>query len=695
MKKPLFSLTAFLALLGAGVLLCALLPAAESRTIGVAPAQETAFEIPVGYDPQKQEPITESYTATTVRVEDLLSVKRLEAYNYTPNAYEEIASSAVSNAQNGEPQASRGTIRYVVTNLEGISPADGNWEEALSPYAAYIGDDERLHLTLYLPPMLSACQVFVRAQHEASLGTLTGYDSSLYATTDQTLAYDETVAHKNGTEGIFLDVPLIVSSRVWNDNPIQNGCVVTIHYEAEEGRPVGFVGTPLIGPDAQVRAVVERGRTFRFVAFLLALITFFIFVFVCLLKRATAFVPQLVFAAAVTAGTFSSLALTGATDLPYLWLAVRALSPGLFLLGAALSLPRAWHKVPARAAGVLLAILSAGCSFAAPLASTAHESALTLAAKGTGAAGALLVVGFSVWDLLRGKRLDLRLNNALAAVMAGYALFFFRESLDLLFSPLMWLSLTALGVILVIGFREFLLSERQNRKLTANLAAEVKWQTQNMQQMIDEREQILQFVSHDMKKPLSSVRSHLAALRQKETGEEPLKILGIVEEKLSYLQENLSAVADYARRKYVAENPENVEVDEILRAVYKELSPDAEANGIVMALSTKPVMAFAKPDALKSVLQNLVLNAIEHAECSKIELGAGRRFDRCILTVSDNGKGLGGKDAFRPYYSGNENEENIGLGLYICKSHIEAMNGTLSYEYADHRLTFTISLPIA
>lgn len=37
----------------------------------------------------------------------------------------------------------------------------------------------------------------------------------------------------------------------------------------------------------------------------------------------------------------------------------------------------------------------------------------------------------------------------------------------------------------------------------------------------------------------------------------------------------------------------------------------------------------------------------------------------------------------------------IGLGLYICKSHIEAMNGSLTYEYSDHKLIFTIILPIA
>lgn len=695
MKKRILSLILFTVTALFGLSLSFVLPALERRRIPVAPSYSTDYEIQVDYDIEKQVPITAAYTATTARVTDLLEVRRLTAYNYTPNAYTEIFSQAISNEHNGEQLASRGTIRYVITNIEGISPANGTWEEDIAPYAKYIDDEERLHLTLYLPPMLSACNVFVRVQHEASLGILTGFSSVSYATTDQTLAYDESVRHADGTEGIFLDIPLLISARVWNENPIQNGCVVTIHYEAEEGKAVGFVGTPIIGPDDAVRAIVERGNRFRLVTVLLAIITFFIFVFVCVLKRATDFVPQLVFALAVMVGVYASMSLAGETDVPYVLMAVRAASVGLFLLGAALTLPRALAKIPVRAVATLLSLGCAALLFAMPLAGVASEGLLMLAARIVGAATGAVILACSAVGLLRGKRLDLCINNALSIPLAVYALFLFRESADLRLSPLMWLSVAILGVILVIGFREFTRSEYRNRRLTANLEEEVRLQTKNMQQMIDERERILQFISHDMKKPLSSVRAYLTALRQKETGEEQLKTIDVVEKRVAYLYENLSAVADYAKRKYVAENPVNVSVSDILKAIYAELVPDAEANGIVMELSAKPAAAFAKPDALKSVLQNLVLNAIEHAECDRIWLGVHRRLDQCVITVTDNGKGLGDQDVFRPYWSGADGEENIGLGLYICKSHIEAMNGTLTSDYVDHKLTFTVTLPMA
>lgn len=695
MKNKSLSIAVFVAVLLLGTLLSAVLPIADSKRIGIAPSQNTTYETQIGYDMENQVAITRKYTATTVRVTDLLKVKRLTAYNYYPNEYSEISSNAISNEHNGETFASKGTLRYVITNIECISPANGRWEEDIAPYAKYIGDDEMLHLTMYLPPMLSACNVFVRVQPKASMGTLTGFDSVIYATTDQTLAYDETVAHVDGTEGIYLDIPLTVSSRIWNENPIQNGCVVTIHYEAEDGKRTGFIGTPIIGPDKDVRAIVDCGNEFRLITVLLAFITFFIFVFVCILKRATEFVPQLVFAVSVMAGAYSSMSLSGATDMPYIWMAIRSASIGIFLLGAALTLPKVFAKIPVKYITIVLALIYTALAFSAPLADVTKAEAIALAYRIIGSAVCITVLCFSVLEILSGKRFDLYINNALSVVLTAHAMFFFHESLNMLYSPLMWLSLMMLYVILIIGFREFILSENQNRQLTSNLAAEVKLQTKNMQMMIDERERILQFVSHDMKKPLSSAHAYISALRQKEKDEEPLKIIDIIETKISYLRENLSAVANYAKRKYVAENPVNVSVEEILRAVYTELLPDAEANGIVMELSAKHSVAFAKPEALKSVIQNLIMNSIEHAECDRIWLESYRKFDKCIVAVSDNGKGVGDKDVFRPYYSGNDGEENIGLGLYICKSHIEAMSGTLSYEYTDHKLTFTVTLPVA
>ena len=65
--------------------------------------------------------------------------------------------------------------------------------------------------------------------------------------------------------------------------------------------------------------------------------------------------------------------------------------------------------------------------------------------------------------------------------------------------------------------------------------------------------------------------------------------------------------------------------------------------------------------------------------------------NKILLSIKDNGKGISPDlDVFRPYVSENKPDTG-GLGLYICKSIIESMNGELSY-YCNGGTAFTVAL---
>ena len=98
----------------------------------------------------------------------------------------------------------------------------------------------------------------------------------------------------------------------------------------------------------------------------------------------------------------------------------------------------------------------------------------------------------------------------------------------------------------------------------------------------------------------------------------------------------------------------------LLREIRSSLSPDCEANGILLSVVPAAVTVYAKPKMLISVLHNLVFNAIEHAECSRIEITAERTPKACRIRVIDDGKGIeAGEDVFRPYYSEHPARENM------------------------------------
>ena len=193
------------------------------------------------------------------------------------------------------------------------------------------------------------------------------------------------------------------------------------------------------------------------------------------------------------------------------------------------------------------------------------------------------------------------------------------------------------------------------------------------------------------------MQNFLGTLREREKDGELVKMIDIVARKNAEIGEAFDDLGKYAKNNYVAENSAVFDAREAIGTVYERLFPDCEANGIRLVRTDEAaVPVYAKQKCLINVLENLVMNAIEHADCSEIVLGAARRRDKCLITVEDNGRGIRADgDPFAAYVTEGVNGENLGLGLYICRSMVGSMSGTLDYAYRDGRLIFTIALPLS
>lgn len=103
-----------------------------------------------------------------------------------------------------------------------------------------------------------------------------------------------------------------------------------------------------------------------------------------------------------------------------------------------------------------------------------------------------------------------------------------------------------------------------------------------------------------------------------------------------------------------------------------------------------------------SVLDNLVYNALRHtAAGGSISLRLYREGDRAVLTVADTGEGIDAghlPHIFERFYKVSaergEKDGSSGLGLYIVKTTVEAMKGTVAVESTLGKGTvFTMMLP--
>lgn len=71
--------------------------------------------------------------------------------------------------------------------------------------------------------------------------------------------------------------------------------------------------------------------------------------------------------------------------------------------------------------------------------------------------------------------------------------------------------------------REFILLEQTNRYLMNNIQSEVKIQTKNLQTLIEEKDTLLRYVSHDMKKPIQGINHDLKLLKINLDDEQQMK----------------------------------------------------------------------------------------------------------------------------------------------------------------------------
>ncbi len=175
-----------------------------------------------------------------------------------------------------------------------------------------------------------------------------------------------------------------------------------------------------------------------------------------------------------------------------------------------------------------------------------------------------------------------------------------------------------------------------------------------------------------------------------------IKKIEIIENKINDIDHDLGDLQKYSKLSYSAENFSKILMSDILNHIYTSLNPDCEANAIHLNIDTQNIYVYAKKNTLISVLNNLIFNAIEHAECKTIEINATKYKGTCKITVIDDGKGLENENkVFMPYYTDSGDTDHMGLGLYICKQYLASMGGNLLYSRENNQTCFTLFLPLA
>jgi len=223
------------------------------------------------------------------------------------------------------------------------------------------------------------------------------------------------------------------------------------------------------------------------------------------------------------------------------------------------------------------------------------------------------------------------------------------------------------------------------------------------------KSEFISLASHQLRTPLSAIRWY-AELLQDSAGafdEEQKQYVAEIDHSVRRMIALLGSLLHAARMEDEKLQPElrATNLSSLVGDALRDTQEVFEGSSINYAvdLPQEAVPVSTDPVLLRVVLQNLIGNAVKYSpKGSTIAIGVAKKGDRAVLTVRDQGMGIPAAEQGRIFekFFRAENVRRIdtdgnGLGLYISKSIVDRLGGTVSFESEEGKgTTFSVSLPL-
>ena len=238
------------------------------------------------------------------------------------------------------------------------------------------------------------------------------------------------------------------------------------------------------------------------------------------------------------------------------------------------------------------------------------------------------------------------------------------------------------------------------------LGERLDWLRRRLAELEAEKNRFLRHLSHELKTPLTALREGTELLSDQVGG--PLsppqrQVVGIMRDNSVKLQRLIEDLLDYQRALHAAASlvPRAVALDVLVTDVARghELAMRAKAQRLV--LKADKVAVEADPEKLKSIVDNLIGNAVKFTPAGgSITVLARAHGAEALIDVIDSGPGVPAEEResifdsfFRGRAKASSRVEGTGLGLAIAREFTEAHGGRISVVSEGRGGHFRVRLP--
>ncbi len=244
--------------------------------------------------------------------------------------------------------------------------------------------------------------------------------------------------------------------------------------------------------------------------------------------------------------------------------------------------------------------------------------------------------------------------------------------------------------------------EAKSRELTET-AHELSRANAKLTQLSLQKDSFLSQISHELRTPMTSIRSFSEILRDAGslTAEEKLRYASIIHSEAIRLTRLLDDLLDLSvlENGQVSLNAGAVPLYEVLdRAVTTATASSAHALEVRRDPISEDVSLFTDGDRLAQVFINLIANTVKYCDAAapRLEISVRHQNDEVIVTFADNGSGIPEEAqtlVFEKFARlGAGESSGAGLGLAICREIMMRLGGDIRYVSEGTGATFEVRL---
>jgi len=222
------------------------------------------------------------------------------------------------------------------------------------------------------------------------------------------------------------------------------------------------------------------------------------------------------------------------------------------------------------------------------------------------------------------------------------------------------------------------------------------------------RSTFLSMLGHELQTPLSIIKGYTDTLARSDgkwdrsTMRHGLEVIEEECDRLSRLVNRL-LLASRIETGTVTLKKEEVQLPDIASKVVRRLKATSGKHAFEVKFDADFPVVRADPERVEEVITNLVDNAIKYSpQGGRVVISGWAEGDQVAVAVEDEGPGIPQRDLeriFERFRRGDasqvQNVRGVGLGLYICRSIVEAHGGRItaaSEPGKGSRFTFTLPL---